>query len=383
MYKWDIHEIDNILRTYQAKAKEASNPDLKKQYNDICANILDLVDFYTDFIGEDQTHANYDYVAPVSIYSIILDDLKILKEYGIYAPIVRDFLQKFQGSVIAPVAQLPRIKTSANGIVTMTTSFYQQFKGVFSDTYNQLASHFRTRLYFKKMSHSYDVGGNTHQIYHTDIIFTDVGKANSFQDYISHIHESSHGITCLLNQDIMWDFGKYGFIEVDALFFELLGTDYVSAQLGRDDDALRLKQATFKDYLYSADLVCSKMDLYNTLSPSQLKNNRLVRQFYKREIGYDKTGISDACHTYIHEVLHYIVSYLTAIELYLIYRNSPAKALRLLQQIIMLKGLSPKVYLERIHALGIQPGEHIQDYYQEIFKTKGKSENGKKLQHRN
>lgn len=382
MYKWDVYEINQILRTYQKKVKETNDPVLKKQYNETYANILDLWEFYTDYIGEDKVHTCYDYSSPVPIYSIILDDLQILKDYGIYAPIVRNFVAQFEGMFIPSSPNLPRIKTSSNGIVTMTSSFYQQFKGVFSSTYEQLASHFRTRLYFKKLSHSYDVGGNTHQICHTDIIFTDVGKANSFQDYISHIHESSHGITCLLNPDIMWDFGKYAFIEVDSLFFELLGIDYVRQQLGKEEDALHLKQAIFKDYLYSAMLVCSKMDLYNTLSKSELKNNRHVRQFYKREIGYDKTGINDVCHTYIHELLHYIVSYLTAIELYFLYKNDRDFALRLLHQIIMIKGLSPKASLERIQSLGIHPGEHIQEYYQEIFKQKGKSENGKKLQHR-
>ena len=59
---------------------------------------------------------------------------------------------------------------------------------------------------------------------------------------------------------------------------------------------------------------------------------------------------------------HYGISYLTAIELYMIYLSDPQIALDLLLKIIKVKDLTSDGYLNYIKSLGIIPGSHIKEY---------------------
>ena len=126
-------------------------------------------------------------------------------------------------------------------------------------------------------------------------------------------------------------------------------------------------------------LVCVKLDMYNTLNRDDLSNKKKVKCFYKKELDNDKVAVNNICTTYIHEMWHYVISYLTAVELYYIYMKDEEKALDLLYKIIMLKGLSKEEYLNKVRDLGIRFGEHIKDYYNLIFEDKIGKSYGKKI----
>lgn len=81
--------------------------------------------------------------------------------------------------------------------------------------------------------------------------------------------------------------------------------------------------------------------------------------------------------------MHYIISYLTAIELYLVYQDSHDKALDLLLQIIKKEEKSNKEYLEFIKSLELEPGSHF-DNYIEILMNKAKElKDEKSLRYKN
>lgn len=378
MYKWNIKEIDELYKKYKKMADSSNNIEIKRKYTETCDYLIYLLEYYFTYLEKDSVVTPYDNNVP-SFRAVIKDDLKIIKGYGMYAPLFRNFNNQFDGLVINNPGNLQHIKTSPTGIVDMSNSFFQNFKGKFYGTYSEIAKKFPTHLQFRKLSNNYDSCGNTHIVRHTKMVYIDIGKNNTLQDYISHIHESSHAISALLNPEIMWDYNKYCFNEVDSLFFEMIGIDYVGTRINREDDALAIKRDTFIDYLYCAMLVCVKLDMYNTLNRDDLSNKKKVKCFYKKELDNDKVAVNNICTTYIHEMWHYVISYLTAVELYYIYMKDEEKALDLLYKIIMLKGLSKEEYLNKVRELGIRFGEHIKDYYNLIFEDKIGKSYGKKI----
>lgn len=382
MYNWNLEDLKRLQKLYEKKAMTCTDVNLQLEYESTVNNILDIIDTYIDMTTPQSRIQAIPFVKQNSHIDVINDDKGKIRLYSSYFPFIRKFRDTMDGTDVAFQDDLQVVKTSQAGIVTLTTDFYHQYKGIFSETYDSLASNFRNRLYFRKPNRDELYGGNTYAVYRTDEVFIDSIKANSVQDYVSLIHESSHGITCKLNQDIMWDWNKYFLIEVDSLFFEMIGTSYAAKLNGVSEDGIKTKIATFKDHLYSADIICSKIDAYKQLSNRDLQNKRAVSKFFKQEIGYDKTLTFDAMYSRIQEYMHYVISYLIAIELYMIYIHDQDKALDLLYKIIMLKGLDNAGYLLNVRKLGINPGENVKNYYELLLKEEGELKYGKKFQYR-
>lgn len=365
MYKWDIDEVKRTIIKYEELIDSEPSKTKREKLQETIYSFEELVEYYemTFTSGAKEVKSYYSVTKGADYKEIVISDLSTLRDYGVYCPIVRSFTSKFVFSGTIPKIKMNNFKVSGRDIVQLNDKFYGQFKGDIREAYRELAANFRTRLQFLKLSSKYDYSGYAHPILGTNRVYIDIGLVNAFQDYISLMHESGHGVSSILNQDIMWDDEKYGFKEVDGLFFEMIGTDYAGESLHQEDEARKIKLETFNDYLYFADILCSKMDLYSAFNGQDLKDKRRVRRYFKDKKGYDKIMVDDACTTSIREYMHYIISYLTAIELYLIYQIDKEAALDLVQKIIMLKGLSISDYIEKIRDLGINPGENVKVYF--------------------
>jgi hypothetical protein len=77
------------------------------------------------------------------------------------------------------------------------------------------------------------------------------------------------------------------------------------------------------------------------------------------------------------DYFHYIVSYLTAIELYLIYQNDKTLALDLLYKIINKTEDYSIGYLNYVKSLGLEPGKNFGKYI-DILHSKAKDLNDEK-----
>lgn len=380
MYNWNLKDLKNLLSEYKRKIKATDDLVLREEYEKTVSNIIEVIKSYRGMTGIDFSQISS--IIPNTYDSVIRDDFNIHQICRAYFPIVRDFRDRMDGTEVSLQDNLPKVNISCSEIVAITSEFYHQFRGIFSSTFDDLAANFRNRLYFRKAYRNNCYGGNTYSIYGTNEVFVECIKGNTMQDCVSSIHESSHAITSRLNQNIMWDWNKYCLIEVDSLFFEMVGTSFVADLLGDKLSGLRIRLATFKDNLYSADIICSKEDMYGDLSNKELQSKKNVIDYYKEEIGYDKFATKDAMYSRIQDYMHYIISYLVAVELYMIFINDQNRALDLLYKIVMLKDLDNNIYLRCVRKLGIEPGRNIKEYYNLLLKEEDGIKYGKKLQYR-
>ena len=381
MQRWNIEYLKKLHTKYERLSVHTEDPTQSLEYESTANSILDIIDRYDAMVHKKISLTGGFEVS--SHKSIVSSDFSIISDYGYYCPYVRMLSEYDDYLDIKPNTDLPIIDSGVNRIVRLSSDFYSQFNNVFSDTYRGMSKSFRETLHMRKITGSTITAGQTYSVYNTTITFFELGYNNTIQDYVSAIHEFGHGISCNLNPGAMWDFGKYCFIEVDSLFFELLGTDYIGEKLDRKKDAFDINMHVLKDYIYSAMLISTKLDMYSECDRFDLNNKRFVKQYLIKEIGLNKLGVNDVMNTWIRDYMHYIISYLTAIELYLIYQDNPDKALDLLFSIITVKKNSNKEYLDYVISLGLEPGKNFDTYLKLLFERAKDVKDEKSLRYKN
>ena len=381
MQRWNINYLKQLYAKYSSAAIKTDNPTLSLEYESTANSILDVIERYKEMTGKPTRSLRR---IELPYYSEIVScDFSIISQYGYYCPYVRFLSEYLEKLEINPNTDLPRINTSADKIVTLSKHFYGTLSKPFSSEFKGMAASFSDTIHLKKLTGASITAGQTYSVYKTGITFFELGYNNTLQDYVSAIHEFGHGISCRLNSEAMWDFGKYCFIEVDALFFELLGTDYLGQKLNRPKDAFDINMHVLKDYIYSAMLISTKLNMYSTYDRSDLNSKRFTKQYLYKEVGLDKLGVKDVMTTYVRDYMHYIISYLTAIELYLIYQDKPDKALELLFNIITVRMNDSKSYLDYVISIGIEPGKNFDSYIRILFEKAKELKDDKSLRYKN
>ena len=96
----------------------------------------------------------------------------------------------------------------------------------------------------------------------------------------------------------------------------------------------------------------------------------------------DEDSIDEILHTPISEIYHYVTSYLMAIELYMLYKKDPNKALSALHDLITFDSNSNQETMDMLKdKYGIVVSEHVHDYYLSLIKRVEEVQNGKGIQH--
>lgn len=381
MQRWNIQYLHELYNKYFKLSIDTEDPTLSLQYESTANSVLDIIDRYDELVSKKRL--SLDEIELPNHKTMVQSDFATISRYGYYCPYVRELAQYNDLLIIKPNLKLPFINVGVSRIISVSKDFYSQFNGVFAERFRLLESRFNDTLHFRKISSNTITAGQTYSVYKTDLTFFELGYNNTSQDYVSAIHEFGHGISCSINPDAMFDFEKYCFIEVDSLFFELLGTDYIGEVLGNKKDSYDISVQVFKDYIYSAMLITTKLDMYSENDRYNLNNKRFVRTYLSKTVRLDKIGVNDVLKTSIRDCLHYIISYLTAIELYLIYKSDQSTALDLLFKIITRVDNSSKDYLEYIKSLGLEPGKNIDTYVELLFNKAKDFRDDKSLRYKN
>lgn len=381
MQRWNINYLKELYNKYYNLSVVTTDPTLSLEYENIANSIFNIIDRYDELVTK-RIKLNGS-LERVNFRRVIEDDFSILDNYGIFCPYVRRLDELGECLEVRPNSELPKITVSTHKILTVSRSFYDSIGGIFASKYVEMAKRFKDTLHIRKLPQKVVTNGQTYSVYNTDITFVELGVNQTTQDYVSAIHEFGHGISCAINPMAMYDYGKYCFIELDSLFFEMVGLDFLSSNLSLEKDSFDINIQVLKDYIYSAQLICSKLDMYDSLSPDQLYEKRNVKNYLFNEIGYNKLGANDVMNTYIRDYLHYIISYLTAIELYMIYQSDKSLALDLLHKIIITKQEFPIGYLNFVKSLGLEPGKSFNDYLEILFNKAKDLNDEKSLRYKN
>ena len=169
----------------------------------------------------------------------------------------------------------------------------------------------------------------------------------------------------------VYEKNKRYFFEIDTLFIELIIADYLR-NLFKNNEADKANLITHLEYcnqvIYSS-IIYTLTD-YEKTNNTQLQSNKQMKELIKNTFGIKENIFEEIFQTGDTEIItKYIISYMFAIELYLLYLNDKDKSLYILKKIIQVKGLSKEEYYKYIKSLGLFPSTSIHEY-EEIIKSR-------------
>ncbi len=357
---WKKGEVLDLKNKYSMLYKLAKTPEEKRKHYLTLASIDAILSYYQSMVkGNKQQLENPNIINK--------EDMMFLKDYESFIPYIRMFAD-FSEPIDYQEPPKRKIETNAISMINEIKSFYSSIGGIYEEYFLELIKGSRLKIRFEDGQKR--ESGATFPILNTNNVYMIVGRVQSFQDYLTTTHECAHGISYLMNPDARCYYDRYLFQELMPILFETLLSDEKAESLESIEEAKAIKMAQFNDYLYSAMMICSKIDMLESLNSKHLRNERAMREFLATYHDLDKEDIDILLGEGIPNISVYVVSYLTAVELYLLYKEDKESALNILKEMVLAKESIPSDYLSLVKKLGIEPGANIDTYRKLLHDSK-------------
>lgn len=373
---WTLKDIEKRIAYFKAKLKKERNPHKRYEIKETLSSLTGIIEYF-----EDET----EYSLP-TFKEVREVDKNFIHHYHKLNPYILNFADTFSDETIDFITSLNKYK-SINGskIMTVTKDFYDSIKDdrftkPFMDMYvkNRFYVNFRPAT----KHNTKDNTAITFNIFNSPEVFLLVNYSKNINDYLAMIHEYSHAISCRMYKYNSIDFGKYPFNETDAIFFEMVANEQLGKKTEHEIDALVVDIDRFFDYALNAVIIQAKLELYSLLEHNPKMRRCDINNFLAKELRLEKDSIQDVLHKEMYKMFNYSMSYLVAIELFLLYRVDSKKALGALYELINLSGKSSMDHLNLLkNKYGIIPGANTHVYFQELKDRVEGMKNDKKVQY--
>ena len=256
-------------------------------------------------------------------------------------------------------------------ILTIVHDFYKSLDPYFFKTFMKI---FKQRINNRKPFNKEDTTpfmGWSYMLSYLNEIYIAIARTYDIEDIITFAHEYMHTINYSINSSGAYEKNKRYFFEIDTLFIELIIADYLR-NLFKNNEADKANLITHLEYcnqvIYSS-IIYTLTD-YEKTNNTQLQSNKQMKELIKNTFGIKENIFEEIFQKRDTEIItKYIISYMFAIELYLLYLNDKDKSLYILKKIIQVKGLSKEEYYKYIKSLGLFPSTSIHEY-EEIIKSR-------------
>lgn len=373
---WTLNDITMRIIYYKRKLKKELNPVKRKDLKETISSLEGIIEYFKDEL-EDPS---------IPFKEVYKYDKNFIKHYHKLNPYIMDFSDTFSEEEIDFITELSTDNT-INGakIMTVTKEFYDSIKDErflehFSDMYAR--SDFYVNFKPATEANTREDTAITFNVYNTPEVFYYVKYSKNINDYLALVHEYAHGISCSMYNLNTIDFGKYPFNETDAIFFEMVLIDRLGKTEKHEIDSLVVDIDRFFDYALNAVLIQAKLNLYTLMDLNRDLTKQGIITYLKKDERLEKDSIHEVLHRPMYKMFNYAMSYLVAIELFLLYRVDSKMALDALYEFINLRGKSSIEHLEMLeNKYGIVPGKNTHVYYQELKTRVEGMKNDKKVQY--
>ena len=275
------------------------------------------------------------------------DNLTVYKRFSDYSEIVS------KASIITSSVQFTdlsysKVHKSEEEILDLTNDFYNRQNRKWKTLFGKVFNERRNNLSFSEES---DTPMMLH-IPYLEYFYISIPKTGDVREECSAVHEYAHAVADLINPRADGMYYKKILLEVPSLFMELISCDFFKYKSSTPMEyTIRQKQLLDTMILYFDEI-------YEQHSGSKIEEERT----YTLASNLVSSGL---------DRLMYAFSYLVAIELLYIYYNNREKAIHYLDQIIQMQDQDN--ILEKLAALKITPGEHLNRYQKKLKKSIEKS----------
>ena len=373
---WTINDINKRIIFYKKKLKKELNPLKRKNIKETIFSLEGIIEYFNDELED----------SSISFKEVCKYDRNFISHYYKLNPYVLEFCDNFSEEEIDFITELST-DTTINGtkIMTVTKEFYDSIKDDrfhqhFSDMYAK--SDFYVNFKPATEDNTREDTAITFNVFNSPEVFYYVKYSRNINDYLALVHEYAHGISCRMYDLNTIDFGKYPFNETDALFFEMVLNDRLGKEEKYEIDSLVIDIDRFFDYALNAVLIESKLNLYTLMEHNKKLTRQDIINYLKNEERLEKDSIQEVLHKPMYKMFNYAMSYLVAIELFLLYRVDPKMALDALYEFVNLRGKSSIEHIDMLrNKYGIIPGANTHVYFQELKDRVEGMKNDKKVQY--
>lgn len=373
---WTLNDINKRIIFYKRKLRQELNPAKRKIIKETISSLTGIIEYFNEEY-EDSSNPFKE------VYKL---DKNFIKNYHKLNPYVMDFCDTFSEEEIDFITELSTDTTiTGTKIMTVTKDFYdsikdERFQEHFSDMYAK--SDFYVKFKPADEVNTKEDTAITFNVFNSPEVFYYVKYSKNINDYLALVHEYAHGISCRMYDLNTIDFGKYPFNETDAIFFEMILNDRLGRIEKHEIDALVVDIDRFFDYALNAVLIQAKLNLYTLMDHNRDLTKQDIITYLKKEERLEKDSIHEVLHKPIYKMFNYAMSYLVAIELFLLYRVDSKMALDALYDFINLRGKSSIEHLDMLkNKYGIVPGANTHVYFQELKTRVEGMKNDKKVQY--
>ncbi len=242
---------------------------------------------------------------------------------------------------------------------------------------NELYKKFR-KIYKKWDKHVFmdrlamDDFGEAFYLPYFDEVFIRIKRINSIVDLCSLGHEFGHGIQYLTNFSLELLNEKGVFVEIVSTFFEFLMSDYLKS-VGEFRDAASAQEMYFHDRrVKKGNDIIKLNELLN--SWSSLSGSERAK---KKKINSDICASFEEARDFKELVKNdiicyapYVLAYVIAARIFLVYSSNKIEGLRLLKRIMEIDlNLPNEVYYQKLLDMGLGQ-ESAVDEYEKVLKMK-------------
>lgn len=346
-YNWRIKDLVKCRNDLIRILKDESDKD-KFDYISL---VLSSINDYIDETKGIQLIESVDYDGRMSVIS---DELVAYrKSYSLvslfenitseFLPQINSFEEKLSDIVDENgFGVIPRATINNDRTMSLTEQFYRNFSSSLYPTFKHAYDQRHSSIRFLKMD-----GVATADSAYFDIIdryFINSSKTNDISKLYNNIHEFGHVISYLVNPRAIYLTKMPFYTEVASMFPEIVAR---YENIGNYDTA----QLAFDEYAQLASLVGTSIALsFHTPFVNLWKehNSEIDEQFFKEADKYydcDKDMVDDYLDTHITDDGDYVISYLTVLELFHLYKRDKEKALKIYEEILRCP------YNEDLHSL--------------------------------
>lgn len=264
---------------------------------------------------------------PTTFKDGLLEDFKALELYYDFLDDIKEFsannADKFKDLKPFEVDHIANLTPSL--LFSFLKDFFYDFDKEFGEIYESIHKERQHNLMFSEdRSISYYVPA-------LEYSYINITKNDTVDDFLNAVHEYTHAIVDRLYFRLSEE--EYPFTELVSIFMEMIAADYIKeAYLGMDEDINTSQLSGAKKITVYAENISIQ---HNYFLAKEETNTR-------KEFVQDITKMSGKTNSYIKrllsktamEKLTYTIPYLTAIELYYLYKSDKERCVELIKYLI-------------------------------------------------
>ena len=258
----------------------------------------------------------------------------------------------------------PDLILTNNDLLELTHDF---FKNATSKEIYQLF----LKLY-RQRKNAYFVDGQYELSFYADCMYLPfdksfylrIEKRNEFADVATMAHEYGHGIQFLTNYSGTLLTSLYAFHELISTFFELLCTEYYTKDTTLGKKAIASNCEFWDVTCENAFLLNKELQILKSIKTYSNNDTNDIKTFFEFLTKHSNTKeLEEIIGVHPSYDFIYIIGYIFAIELYLIYKENPDYAFYLLKKIMVIDlRKDSESYFKEILKLGIIPTSSLDSF---------------------